>query len=143
VYARAYVLSIPATGNYFFEKIFGRFPTGDFRRLNLAILGRTVFVALVYTFTLKKEEDIKRPIYTFLSHLEVRMKAFDPTWAVDGKFWVLIGKVEEHTGYSDDAIRAKKNRGIWKEGIHWRKGPDNRVIFDLVAIQRWLGGRNA
>jgi len=57
--------------------------------------------------------------------------------------WVLISKVAEYTGYSDDAIRAKKTRGIWKEGVHWRKGPDNRVIFNLVAIQFWMGGHHA
>lgn len=54
--------------------------------------------------------------------------------------WVLIHKVSEYTGYSDDAIRAKKQRGEWKEGVHWRKGPDNRLMFNLVAIQKWMGG---
>ncbi len=57
--------------------------------------------------------------------------------------WVLISKVVEYTGYSDDAIRAKKQRGEWREGVHWRKGPDNRLIFNLVAIQNWMGGHNA
>ena len=57
--------------------------------------------------------------------------------------WVLINKVTEYTGYSDDAIRKKKAIGIWKEGIHWRKSPDNRVVFNLVAIQKWLGGCDA
>lgn len=60
-----------------------------------------------------------------------------------GLHWVLINKLADFTGYSDDAIRAKKTRGIWKEGVHWRKGPDNRVIFNLVAIQRWMGGNHA
>lgn len=57
-----------------------------------------------------------------------------------GAHWVLIGKLVEYTGYSDDAIRAKKTRGIWIEGIHWRKSPDNRVVFNLLAIQSWMGG---
>ena len=57
--------------------------------------------------------------------------------------WVLINKVVEYIGYTDDAIRAKKQRGEWKEGIHWRKGPDNRLIFNLSAIQAWMGGQNA
>lgn len=57
-----------------------------------------------------------------------------------GMHWVLIHKVSEYTGYSDDAIRAKKQRGEWKEGVHWRKGPDNRLMFNLVAIQKWMGG---
>lgn len=57
--------------------------------------------------------------------------------------WVLISKVTELTGYTDDAIRAKKKRGEWIEGRHWRKAPDNRVVFDIVAINRWLGGNHA
>ena len=69
------------------------------------------------------------------------------TLAVDlvglGAHWVLIAKVIEYTGYTDDAVRAKKQRGEWKEGIHWRKGPDNRLLFNLVAIQKWMGGQYA
>ena len=57
--------------------------------------------------------------------------------------WVLISKLADYTGYTDDAIRAKKQRGEWKEGIHWRKGPDNRLIFNLVTIQHWMGGCDA
>ena len=60
-----------------------------------------------------------------------------------GRHWVLINKLADYTGYSDDAIRAKKTRGIWKEGVHWRKGPDNRVLFNMVAIQSWMGGHHA
>lgn len=59
-----------------------------------------------------------------------------------GEHWVLIGRVIEHTGYSDDAIRAKKRRGEWTEGLHWRKAPDNRVVFNLVMIQAWMGGHH-
>ncbi len=62
---------------------------------------------------------------------------------VGGAHWVLISKVVELTGYSDDAIRAKKARGEWIEEVHWRKGPDNRLVFNLVAIQLWMGGCDA
>jgi hypothetical protein len=57
--------------------------------------------------------------------------------------WVLISKLVELTGYSDDAIRAKKKRGDWREGKHWRKAPDNRVVFHVPTIQLWMGGNNA
>ncbi len=55
--------------------------------------------------------------------------------------WVLIQKVVEETGYTEDAVRAKKKNGVWLEGIHWRKAPDNRIVFDLGAIQSWMGGK--
>lgn len=60
-----------------------------------------------------------------------------------GMHWVTISKVVEYTGYTDDAIRAKKQRGEWIEGIHWRKAPDNRLVFNLLGIQKWMGGCNA
>jgi hypothetical protein len=52
--------------------------------------------------------------------------------------WVLINKVSESIGYSDDAIRAKRSKGVWLENIHWRKAPDGRLVFNLEAIQKWM-----
>jgi hypothetical protein len=57
--------------------------------------------------------------------------------------WVLISKLTELTGYTDDAIRAKKKRREWTEGRHWRKAPDNRVVFHVPTIQAWMEGRDA
>jgi hypothetical protein len=52
--------------------------------------------------------------------------------------WVLIEKVTELMGYSDDAIRAKIKRGVWLSGTHWVKAPDGRILFNLEAINRWV-----
>jgi hypothetical protein len=52
--------------------------------------------------------------------------------------WVLINKVIELIGYSDDAIRAKIKKGVWLKGVHWKKAPDNRLVFNLEAIQKWI-----
>jgi hypothetical protein len=68
-------------------------------------------------------------------HLSLRSEVMKEVKAV----WVLISKVTELTGYTDDAIRAKKKRGEWIEGMHWRKAPDNRIVFDMVLINRWMG----
>lgn len=54
--------------------------------------------------------------------------------------WVTIKKLAELTGYSEDAIRAKKKKGVWLEDAHWRKAPDGRIVFNVEAIQRWLSG---
>lgn len=55
--------------------------------------------------------------------------------------WVLINKVIELIGYSDDAIRAKIKKGVWLAGTHWRKAPDGRLVFNLEALQKWIEGR--
>jgi hypothetical protein len=55
--------------------------------------------------------------------------------------WVLIKKLVELTGYTDDAIRAKIKRGVWLKEVHWRKAPDGRIMFNLMAIQQWIEGK--
>lgn len=55
--------------------------------------------------------------------------------------WVLINKVIELIGYTDDAIRAKIKKGVWLQNIHWRKAPDGRVVFDMEAIYKWIEGK--
>ncbi len=52
--------------------------------------------------------------------------------------WVLISKLVQLTGYTDDAIRAKIKRGIWLCGIHWVKAPDGRILFNLEALNKWI-----
>ncbi len=52
--------------------------------------------------------------------------------------WVLIKKVIELIGYTDDAIRSKMKNGVWLSGIHWTKAPDGRILFNLEAIQKWI-----
>jgi hypothetical protein len=55
--------------------------------------------------------------------------------------WVLIKRVVELLGYTDDAIRAKIKKGVWLQGVHWRKAPDGRIFLNLLAIQRWIEGK--
>jgi hypothetical protein len=52
--------------------------------------------------------------------------------------WVLIKKLAEIFGYSEDAARAKMRKGVWLKGTHWTKAPDNRIMFNIVAIQQWI-----
>jgi hypothetical protein len=55
--------------------------------------------------------------------------------------WVLIKKLVELTGYTDDAVRAKIKRGVWLSGIHWKKAPDNRIFINVEAVQQWIEKR--
>lgn len=57
--------------------------------------------------------------------------------------WVLIKKVVEIFGYSEDAARKKMRNGVWLKGIHWTKAPDNRILFNIEAIQQWVEGKKA
>jgi len=55
--------------------------------------------------------------------------------------WITISKMSNLSGYSENAIRAKIKRGIWLMGKHWRKAPDNRILFNPQAIEAWVEGR--
>lgn len=55
--------------------------------------------------------------------------------------WVLIKKVVEQVGYTDDAIRAKIKKGVWLKDVHWRRAPDGRLFFNPVAIEQWIKGK--
>ena len=53
--------------------------------------------------------------------------------------WVRIKIVCNATGYSEDALRAKIKKGVWAMGIHWKKAPDGRIVFNLKEIEAWMG----
>lgn len=42
------------------------------------------------------------------------------------------------TGYSLDAQNSKRKEGVWEEGVHWRKAPDGRIMYNWRAIDRWV-----
>ncbi len=54
---------------------------------------------------------------------------------------VLIKKVVEQTGYTEQAIRAKIKKGVWPQGVLWNKAPDGRIVFNLSEIQSWMAGK--
>lgn len=57
--------------------------------------------------------------------------------------WVVIKVLAHQSGLTEDAIRAKKKKGVWVEGVHWRKAPDNRIWFNTEAIEKWVESRAA
>lgn len=53
---------------------------------------------------------------------------------------VTIRRAAELTGYTEDAIRAKIERGVWREGALWRHAPDDRILIDLEGYDAWAAG---
>lgn len=52
--------------------------------------------------------------------------------------WVLIKRLAELTGYSEDAVRHKVKNGTWLQGRIWRKAPDGRIFVNLDEFERWV-----
>jgi hypothetical protein len=52
--------------------------------------------------------------------------------------WVQLTKFCELTGYTRDAIYAKMRRGVWAQGVHWRKAPDGHIMVNIEEYHRWI-----
>lgn len=52
--------------------------------------------------------------------------------------WVTLKKFSELTGYTPDAIYKKIERGVWLDGVIWRKAPDGRILLNTNEFERWV-----
>jgi hypothetical protein len=57
--------------------------------------------------------------------------------------WVLIPLFASLTGYTEKAIRAKIERGVWLQGKHYRVAPDGRITMNLLEYYKWVEGAKA
>ena len=53
-------------------------------------------------------------------------------------YWCLLNKMEEIFGYTAEALRSKIQRSQLIQGVHWRKGPDGRILMNPCAFTDWL-----
>ena len=51
---------------------------------------------------------------------------------------VTIKKFSELTGYSEEAIRQKLKKGIWRFREHAFKAPDGRILIKTTKIEEWI-----
>jgi len=52
--------------------------------------------------------------------------------------WVTIKKFSELSGYSEDAIRAKRKKGQWVIDQQFKKAPDGRILISLKGVEKWI-----
>lgn len=51
---------------------------------------------------------------------------------------VTIKKFSEISGYSEEAIRQKLKKGIWRYKEHAFKAPDGRILLKPTRIEEWI-----
>lgn len=49
---------------------------------------------------------------------------------------------ERMTGMCISQVRSKKNRGVWREGIHFRTDPDGMLWIDWNNVDKWIENEN-
>ena len=54
--------------------------------------------------------------------------------------WVRAVLLEAMIGISVEAIRKKRQNGVWLEGKHFVKAPDGMWVYDWAEIDRWQEG---
>jgi len=57
--------------------------------------------------------------------------------------WVLIPAFCALTGYTGRAVEGKIARGVWVEGIHYRRAPDGHITMNIQEYYRWVEGAKA
>jgi hypothetical protein len=57
--------------------------------------------------------------------------------------FITIDKFSEATGYTAEAVRAKIKRGDWLQGQLFVKAPDNRILIDTEAFEKWATSKEA
>lgn len=56
--------------------------------------------------------------------------------------WVKAHVFEAATGYSKDALDAKRKTGVWEEGAIWKKAPDGNILYSIPAYEKWVEGND-
>jgi len=52
--------------------------------------------------------------------------------------WMTVRGLSKEVGYTENAIRIKCQRDVWRQGIVWKKAPDGKIVIDYLAVQRWM-----
>lgn len=42
------------------------------------------------------------------------------------------------SGYTVKAVEEKIHKGVWTEGREYRRGPDGRILIDIVGFEKWV-----
>lgn len=54
-----------------------------------------------------------------------------------GRF-VTVKRYAELSGYSEEAIRQKIKKGIWRLTKHVHRAPDGRLLINIEEVEKWI-----
>ncbi len=57
---------------------------------------------------------------------------------MDGLKWVKVNKYCQLSGDTLEAVRAKRRKQIWKDGVHYAKGQDGCFYINVMAVEQWV-----
>ncbi len=57
--------------------------------------------------------------------------------------WISIKKCSDSYGISEEAIRALKKKGYWREQTHWVKAPNGRIFINVKGVDQWIESQTA
>ena len=67
------------------------------------------------------------------------MRPFDP---VMEKEYLSLGELCQRIPYRPQTIRNLMTQGVLREGVHYFKPTQRRVVFKWEAVRRWIEGED-
>jgi hypothetical protein len=52
--------------------------------------------------------------------------------------WVTVLEYCRLSGETKEAVDGKRKSGLWIEGMHWIKAPDNKIRINLPEVDLWV-----
>lgn len=52
--------------------------------------------------------------------------------------WVKLGKYCELSGDTACAVRNRRKRGLWLDGMQCKRAPDGNLWVNLGAVEQWV-----
>ena len=61
--------------------------------------------------------------------------------AITPETWVYGALLFPLFGFSEEAAKKYRDRGLWLEGVHWRKNAANRIVYNRIEINKWMASQ--
>jgi len=68
------------------------------------------------------------------------MKQQQTTYKLQAGEWVLENVIRLCFGFSTDQLQKYRKSGLMAEGIHFRRNPAKRIVYNITAINAWMAG---
>lgn len=52
--------------------------------------------------------------------------------------YVTIKHYSQQSGYTEEAIRQKIKKGIWRLSKHVHRAPDGRLMINVEEVEKWI-----
>ncbi len=52
--------------------------------------------------------------------------------------WIMLKRYCDLSGDTVNAVKKRRQKGIWKDGHHSKIGPNGKIWVNIEAVNRWV-----